>query len=118
MLFGEESSFRTIVTIIALILFIITLILITFAVSHFNKDKQFPPVTGTCPDYWTDISDSKDSSKVVCKNTHNLGTCNKSTMNFSGGAWNGNDSICNKAKWARQCNLSWDGITNSNFGCS
>ena len=39
-------------------------------------------------------------------------------MNFSGGAWNGNDSICNKAKWARQCNLSWDGITNSNFGCS
>ena len=118
MLFNENSSFQSIVASIALILFFVTIILVGIAIYHHRTDIKYPPVTGTCPDYWTDISDPKNPNKVVCKNIHNLGTCNKSEMNFSSGIWNGKDSICNKAKWARQCNLTWDGITNSNFDCS
>ena len=35
-------------------------------------------------------------------------------MNFTKNSWNGKDGICKKSKWARKCNLSWDGITNNN----
>ena len=41
-----------------------------------------------------------------------MGSC-KSPMNFSVPPFNGPDGACRKAKWARQCNLNWDGITNN-----
>jgi hypothetical protein len=33
------------------------------------------------------------------------------TMDFTTARWNGSNSTCAKYKWAKTCNLTWDGIT-------
>ena len=32
-------------------------------------------------------------------------------MDFTGDFWQGSTGDCNKYKWARACDLTWDGIT-------
>jgi hypothetical protein len=73
-------------------------------------------IKGTnCPDYWNDYSNG-DGSK--CINTKHLGTCDVEEMNFSLSKWTGDDGNCHKLKWARTCDLTWDGITNNpNIKC-
>ena len=53
-----------------------------------------------------------------CSNVKNLGKCNGSvaqgqhlTMDFSGAPYIGAQSLCSKSKWARECGITWDGIT-------
>jgi hypothetical protein len=205
-------TFQKIVSIVALVLFVVILIIIAISMSGAKNEKKFPPVTGECPDYWIDQSKGGDGSK--CINTKSLGTCmnsgkipdaktchtddcniegqscpattggkptpgsggknwlccgghwkegaktcptatnctnkgdcdydnqlckkdNKSyicclnkwqegsgpcvssggssgnTMNFTKNPFTGKDGLCNKAKWARQCDLTWDGVTNN-----
>jgi hypothetical protein len=68
-----------------------------------------------CPDYWNDYSNGNGSN---CMNTKHLGTCDVEQMDFSLSKWTGNDGDCNKLKWARTCDLTWDGITNNpNIKC-
>jgi len=63
-----------------------------------------------CPDYWNDYSNGNGSK---CVNTKRLGTCNVEEMDFSLSKWTGNNGLCHKYKWARSCDLNWDGITNN-----
>tara|TARA_B100000424_G_C22944224_1_gene502455 strand:+ start:4385 stop:4771 length:387 start_codon:yes stop_codon:yes gene_type:complete len=111
---------------IALVIFIILMIFIG-AVLYKNKyDKKYPPVIASCPDYWIDeeppiSADSLnniDFQTTKCKNIKNLGkdSCSK-TMNFTGEFWEGESGDCNKSKWAKNCDLSWDGITNNPDVC-
>jgi hypothetical protein len=72
-------------------------------------------IIGSCPDYWTLI---KEDDKLKCRNNKNLGkkTCSKK-MNFSAQPWNLQDGLCRKFKWAKGCDLTWDGITNDMNVC-
>ena len=67
-------------------------------------------IIGSCPDYWTL---TKSGDKLMCTNDKNLGksTCSKQ-MDFSVQPWNLQDGLCQKFRWANDCNLTWDGITN------
>ena len=38
-------------------------------------------------------------------------------MDFTGDHWQGSSGSCNKSKWAKQCDLTWDGITNNDGIC-
>jgi len=76
-----------------------------------DKDTPFPKQQQACPDYWEDRSKNADGSK--CINAKNLGNSRNRTMDFSKSIWKGKQGICNKATWAKKCNLSWDGITNN-----
>ena len=38
-------------------------------------------------------------------------------MNFNTGPWASSDGLCNKSKWAKACNLTWDGVTNNKNAC-
>ena len=38
-------------------------------------------------------------------------------MNFNSSAFMGSKGKCNKQKWARSCNVTWDGITNAHGLC-
>ena len=74
-----------------------------------------------CPDYWQDNSQGNGSK---CVNTKHLGTCSTTAeeeqqeMDFSLSKWSGEDGLCHKSKWARSCDLTWDGITNNpNIKC-
>jgi len=107
------EGFQKFILFAAIILLIITLIVIGVALSS-ATDTTWPPMTPDCPDYWT-IDGS--GNNATCINVKDLGTCppqsgNKHlTMNFSGPAFTGSNGLCAKYTWAKNCNLSWDGIT-------
>ena len=57
-------------------------------------------------------------SKQLCYNVKNLGnaSCDK-TMDFTADYWQGSEGNCSKFKWAKDCDLTWDGITNKSDIC-
>ncbi len=110
------STFQSIVMSISVVLLIICLIFIGVLLYKNKYSKKFPPIIANCPDYWLDQSDKNNGSK--CFNAQNLGNgqCPK-TMDFSKSAWNGPDGLCAKSKWAKSCDLTWDGIDNNSDVC-
>lgn len=108
------ETFQNIVIAVATMLLVIALIFIGISLYHKKKRTVFPPVLAECPDYWLDMSEGNANK---CVNTKNLGTCDTDTMDFSSSFWAGSIGLCNKYKWARQCNLTWDGVTNAINPC-
>lgn len=106
--------FQNIVLLVAGVLLLLTLVFIGVSFYFLRGNKKFPPVLGKCPDYW-ELTDR--AGVPTCVNTHNLGTCGNA-MTFDGPKFVGADADCNKAQWARTCDLTWDGITNKPDICS
>ena len=79
---------------------------------------------GCCNDYATPKNDV-DGSKcpVKCYNTHQLGkpsaacTSIPTEIDFGTDVYKGNGGLCAKQKWAKQCDITWDGITNVPNAC-
>lgn len=109
------AAFRTIVMITATVILVIALCLIGLALRKQKYDALFPPIIANCPDYWVDVSGNNGAG---CTNVQNIGNpvCSN-TMDFSKPIFAGQNGACNKYKWAQQCNLSWDGITNNASTC-
>ena len=108
-------SFQKVVIIIAIILLILALIFFGISIRNNKYTMKFPPVQSQCPDYWE--AQENSTGDQVCFNKKNLGNSNcAKTMNFNHNPWIGTDGACNKKKWAENCNIVWDGITNLN-GC-
>lgn len=109
------GSFQNIVMIVAAVLLVLALIFIGVSLYNNKKNAVFPPVVADCPDYWLDMSEGNAKN---CVNAKSLGSCDTKSMDFSGSFWTGSDGLCHKYKWARQCNLTWDGVTNASNPCS
>lgn len=107
------ETFQKIISFAAILVLIIALVMIGLVLGM-TKDKQWPPMTPQCPDYWTVEGTGKDA---ICVNVKNLGTCPAQadqehlTMNFNTPAFTGSRSSCAKYTWANKCGISWDGIT-------
>jgi hypothetical protein len=107
------EGFQKIVLFSAIIILIITLIIIGVALSY-AKNTTWPPMVPNCPDYWL-IDGSGDNSK--CINVKDLGTCSPNgqdehlTMDFNLPVFTGSNGTCAKYNWAKNCNVTWDGIT-------
>jgi hypothetical protein len=123
------GGFQKIVLTVAIIVFIVLLIFIASVLYQNKYSSAFPPFVSNCPDYWLDMektvtnntdSDNSGDSKtrVKCYNVKNLGnpSCQRE-MDFSADMWSGSDGDCNKYKWAKGCDLTWDGITNKDDIC-
>jgi hypothetical protein len=106
------NTFQKTVMGIALVLLLITLGIVWISISNSKYSKKFPPVVAECPDYWL-------REKKLCVNKKQLGNGNcHGSMDFTNSAqWDGNEGICNKQKWAKGCNLTWDGVTNNVHAC-
>lgn len=102
-------NFQKTVLIIAVIVLIVSLVFIGIVLRGLKYD-EWPPVVGSCPDYWVDQSPSGGHGSV-CANVKNLGTCNTKVMNFNTKAFTGSNELCAKYNWATNCDVSWDGIT-------
>lgn len=110
--------FQQIVVTIAIIFLIIFLLYIAFAIRSNKNKTAYPPVTANCPDYWTDQSNGNSSN---CVNIMNLGKASEScpkTMNFNSSLFTSATGLCAKSTWAKNCNLTWDGITNNENACN
>ena len=119
-----EFNFQKIVLSTAIVVFIILIIFIAILLYKSKYDVAFPPTVSQCPDYWIDKQDQNgssdlDNSSQMCTNVKNLGnvSCDK-TMDFTGSFWQGATGMCNKYKWAKSCDLTWDGITNNTSACT
>ena len=108
-------SFQKTVLLIAVVFLILFLVLIGVALSNSTSTAEWPPIVGSCPDYWVDLSGNGSE----CFNGHHLGKCSnfiptdddKKTMNFNQAPFNGTNGNCAKYKWSNACGLTWDGIT-------
>ena len=77
---------------------------------------------GCCNDYATPKSDVDGSNcPIKCYNAHQLGkvsaACTSVPTEIDFGNVQGNAGICKKQKWAKQCDITWDGITNIPNAC-
>ena len=110
------SSFNTIVIIVAVVILVISLIAIGIMIYLNQFKKAFPPVVADCPDYWLDKSNGNASK---CVNVKKIGKkrCPK-IMNFSRAGFQGKKGLCRKYKWARRCDITWDGISQLEDPCS
>ena len=121
-------NFQKTVATIAIIIFILLMIFIASVLYNNKYGVEFPPTVSECPDYWidkqstinssADMEDDDSQTKQTCFNIKNLGnsSCQK-TMDFTGEFWKGSTGECNKYKWAKGCDLTWDGISNKNNIC-
>ena len=109
------GTFQTITMTVAGIILIVCLAVMGVFMYRARYTMKFPPVAAECPDYWLDMSDG-DGSKGV--NAKNLGSCNTKEVNFNIPALQGTTGTCLKARWARLCDLTWDGITNDANACA
>lgn len=115
------SNFNSLVLEVATIILILCLLLIGWAIWNevYGKKAKFPPVIGTCPDYWTaepsyndtnTMSNNSDNPPyVTCTNTYNLGDSNNCKSIYTGNI----PHLCDKLKWANTCKVSWEGITDN-----
>lgn len=108
------GNFQKIVLIIASVILILMLTIIGILIDRNEKKMKFPPVVPDCPDYWIDTS---PDNSMKCENVKNLGSCNEKVMDFSTSFWKGSEGNCRKYKYARKCNITWDGITNNENIC-
>lgn len=106
------NNFQKIVLVIAIIILLALLVFIGISLKS-QQLNNWPPVIGDCPDYWVDTSGNGGN----CVNVKNLGTCPSTIsgkpliMDFSGSTYTGSSGLCNKYNYAKNCGLSWDGVT-------
>lgn len=99
-------AFYKTVLVIAIVLLIFMLVLIGYTVSE-SAAANWPPIVGDCPDYWIDLS----GNGSACYNAKSLGTCNKPTSSNKATKDLSAYNDCDKYTWAKNCSLTWDGIT-------
>jgi hypothetical protein len=106
------SEFNRIVFNSAVIILIISLIVIAFMINNSIRgaNVQYPPVVGSCPDYWD--AQTESSNNIYCINTLDIGNVGSTSM--CGAFYTDTyPTNCDKLTVAKSCGMSWDGITNS-----
>ena len=111
---------------------ILSALLILAFIAYFmykqNLSQVYPPVTQKCPDYYkldTKIGNCiadpvwgfKSDQIYTSSRTNNL---NCAIVDFSGnnvGGMGSKSTLCTKKRWAEDCGVTWDGITNNQMIC-
>ncbi len=109
------NTFNNVVVAIAVVILILTLIVIGVLLHNAIQNMKFPPEVGSCPDYFT--MKEQDGSNVCFNKTPPLGEGGAACLSkdFSGAEYQGDKGRAAKCKWAKSCNVVWDGITNQNL---
>ncbi len=105
-------SFKYMIFLTTIIIFFITLFFLWYILTSRNQ-LQWPPIIANCPDYWED--QNGDGSK--CVNKHKMGICAMSspnTIDFNKIPYNSSNGKCAKYTWAKNCKVTWDGVTTQN----
>lgn len=119
------NTFQKTVLTISVIVLIFSLIILGIFLAKSLFEDSYPPVISDCPDYW-DVT-YNENDEVVCKNTSTInkgrgdvpgGECNDYPVNtFLASGSQNEDILCEKYKWSKKCDITWDGVTNNNKAC-
>lgn len=112
-----SMNFQSIVMMVATILLILALTLIGVSLSNLNSEVKYPPLISDCPDYWTveKTVNSNGNTDFKCINAKELGTLASDCTEYdnSQSEYKGIGGLCRKKKWADNCKITWDGVTNN-----
>lgn len=108
--------------------FLSVLIILTILgiIMYYGQNKQiFPASFPPCPDYYSSDTTGKCiANSSIWTFTNNLPTSlplqKCSIVDFSGNYQPGvgpSSGLCTMKKWANDCNVTWDGITNNTSIC-
>ena len=121
------GNFNITVLIVATVLLILGLIIIGFFIVKSIEDSEYPPVISDCPDYWdVDFSNNlikcENNNAAINKGSIDSTLCPASKLiypvaDFNDATKSDADILCLKQKWAKNCNIHWDGITNNSQAC-
>ena len=119
-------GFNKTILIIAFVFLVIALVVLGLMINSAITNAQFPPEVSVCPDWWTT---EMSGNNVICKNDHSLGKKKTGTgkcdilpndvpgaeSSMTNSNYKGLGSYAMKAKCdlAKQCGVTWDGITNT-----
>tara|TARA_A100001015_G_C14965741_1_gene702864 strand:- start:1017 stop:1385 length:369 start_codon:yes stop_codon:yes gene_type:complete len=116
-------NFYKLICIITIVLLIACLTAIGVAIHASSKKVIFPPNISDCPDFYVRRY-NKNKKKGKCEATFPLPTkdsgCNGRSFSadkFNNPGMGPTSGICMKKKWARNCKVNWDGITNNSSVC-
>lgn len=101
------DHFHKTVLIVAIVILTLALIVIGVLLHNRKYDVKFPPEIGNCPDYYT------SAPKNVCNNTIGLNVRNPNCNSTDFSSYMGSGGKKKKCNWAKQCGVTWDGITNN-----
>lgn len=114
----KQWTFNRIVIVVALCFLLGMLVLVGYLVNNSKYNAKWPPVIGECPDYW-EVEKGEDGKYrcIVNERNTNVGRCNQASYNtfISGLSENdlkGISGLRKKSKWANDCGIMWDGVTN------
>tara|TARA_B100000900_G_C20584100_1_gene718771 strand:+ start:912 stop:1310 length:399 start_codon:yes stop_codon:yes gene_type:complete len=129
---AKDTSFYSIVVLIAVIILMLTLIWLGIEISKKKEDADFPPSRPVCPDYWKQMGN--ECEIPVTRHPNNKGIMNETgdgllinsgntpgmddalnTIDMEDSGWKANGSdICAKRSWANEYGVVWDGVSNFN----
>ena len=112
------EGFEKKVLIIAGIILVVSLVLVLIFILMSKGNQKYPPVESECPDYWElgqnpDLVEGPEpgaNQKLVCNNVKGLGDSTP-YVDPDSREFQGVDGLCNKQNWARQHNVTWEGVT-------
>jgi hypothetical protein len=107
------------ILILAVLSLIIILSIFGVILSNMSKKQIYPANISKCPDYYSLVSGTCVSNETIYSKSNELSCSNfdyeKEEYNVSG--MGPSSGLCLKKKWANDCGVSWDGITNNSNIC-
>tara|TARA_B100001142_G_scaffold317321_1_gene358140 strand:- start:2070 stop:2432 length:363 start_codon:yes stop_codon:yes gene_type:complete len=110
------------ISILALIVLIVCLGFVASALQVSSADTVFPPNISECPDFFVKEK-NKISDATQCKANYGTATesCAKKSFDddiYQNPGMGPSSGVCEKKKWAMDCGVNWDGITNNPDVCN
>ena len=107
------------ILILAVLSLIIILSIFGVILSNMSKTQIYPANISKCPDYYSLSSGSCISNNTLYSKS-NESSCkylDYKSEYFNAPGVGPNSGVCAKKKWANECGVSWDGITNNSNIC-
>ena len=112
-------NFYKTVCIVALVILVVSLAFIGSALASSSKNIEFPPNISKCPDNYEIVYDEYGEFSS-CQAINDIAGCDQE--DFTDDIYNmpgtgSTSGACEKKKWAKNCQVDWDGLTNNNIIC-
>lgn len=102
-----------------IMILVITLSLAAYILNITKKKYIYPPYINRCPDYYhlNTFGDCYDKNEVFNAKEHKCYIENFNKSLYQNAGSNTESGSCKKKRWADNCNVTWDGITNNSELC-
>lgn len=126
------NDFNMLVLNVAVIVFIITLVVVGIILYFSIQNANFPPFTTQCPTYYTIDASNNCVFDSKTYNNKSIGfkpsmaipppasrtECNNVPISyFYNKGFSDEEVLCAKNRWAKDCDVFWDGVTNNSNAC-